>query len=70
MPRDAGELATGDWIEETHAPRRRLQVLAIHAKPGRPTPNVELAVDGNPVHRLTLSPYALADGSRFKRIRA
>lgn len=69
MPRDVDPLSPGDWVEETRLPRRRLQVLAIHHKPGHPVANVEMAVEGNNVHRLSLSLPAVMDGSRFKRIR-
>ncbi|WP_114395652.1 hypothetical protein [Oleisolibacter albus] len=68
MPRDIGALSPGDWIEEKHPPRRRLQVMAIHSRVGHPTPNVELAVDGNPVDRLSLSLYAVNDQARFRKM--
>jgi len=68
MPRDGDTLAPGDWVEEVQPPRRKLRVLAVHRKPGQPAPNVEMAVEGNPVNRLTLSIYAVTDSSRFKRI--
>lgn len=69
MPRDVDPLSPGDWVEETRTPRRRLQVLAIHSKPGHPVANVEMAIDGSPVNRLSLSLQAVTDSSRFKRIR-
>lgn len=68
MPRDKDVLTPGDWVEEIGAPRRRLLVMAIHRKPGHATANVELAIDGNPVDRIALSLYALADAARFRRL--
>jgi len=68
MPRDAGTITPGEWIEEIRPPRRRMQVMAIHQKPGFAAPNVELAIEGNPVDRLTLSLFALGDNARFRRL--
>ncbi|MFM2043623.1 MAG: hypothetical protein RLY86_2199 [Pseudomonadota bacterium] len=69
MPRDAETLTPGEWLEEMRPPRRRMQILALHRKPGQPVANVELAIEGNPVDRLTLSQLAIADTSRFRRMR-
>jgi len=69
MPRDTNPLVPGDWVQENKAPHRRMQVIAIHTKPGHPAPNVEMAVAGNPVDRLSLSIHVLTDPDRFKRLR-
>jgi hypothetical protein len=68
MARDLIDFSAGEWLEEIQPPRRRLQIFAIHVKPGKLTTNVELAVAGNPVDRISLSIHAIADGSRFRRI--
>lgn len=68
MARDVAELMAGDWLEEKKPQKRRFQVLAIHHKPGHPAPNVELAIDGNAVDRVTLSLFAVTDPSRFRRV--
>lgn len=69
MARDVVDFSPGEWVEELQPPKRRLQIMAVHAKPGVKAPNVELAVDGNPVHRISLSIFALADIHRFRRVR-
>ena len=68
MAREVAELMAGDWVEETKPQKRRLQVLAIHHKPGHPAPNVELAINGNAADRVTLSLFAVTDPSRFRRV--
>lgn len=68
MARDSADFLAGDWIEEIKPQKRRFQILAIHHKPGHPAPNVELAIDGNAADRLTLSLFAVADSSRFRRL--
>ena len=69
MAREVIDFSPGEWVEELTPPKRRFQILAVHNKPGQRTPNVELAIDGNPVHRLSLSIFALADHQRFRRVR-
>ncbi|AUN33050.1 hypothetical protein IP70_21375 [alpha proteobacterium AAP38] len=69
MAREVIDFSPGEWVEELTPPKRRFQIMAVHSKPGTPAPNVELAVDGNPVHRLSLSIFALADMHRFRRVR-
>ncbi len=68
MGREVPELLAGDWVEETKPQKRRFQILAIHHKPGHPAPNVELAIEGNAADRITLSLFAVADASRFRRL--
>ncbi|WP_282183185.1 hypothetical protein [Niveispirillum sp. SYP-B3756] len=43
--------------------------MAIHARPGIKAANVELAIAGNVVDRLSLSIFALSDVNRFRRLR-
>lgn len=69
MAREVIDFSPGEWVEELTPPKRRFQIMAVHSKPGTPAANVELAVDGNPVHRLSLSIFALADMHRFRRVR-
>jgi hypothetical protein len=69
MARDFVDFAPGEWVEELLPPRRRLQVMAIHARPGIKAANVELAIAGNVVDRLSLSIFALSDANRFRRLR-
>jgi len=69
MARDVIDFSPGEWVEEIQPPKRRFQIMAVHAKPGVRTPNVELAINGNPVHRISLSIVALADMHRFRRVR-
>lgn len=69
MAREVIDFSPGEWVEELMPPKRRFQIMAVHAKPGTRAPNVELAIDGNPVHRLSLSIFALADLQRFRRVR-
>lgn len=69
MARDFVDFAPGEWVEELQPPRRRLQVMAIHARPGIKAANVELAIAGNVVDRLSLSIFALSDINRFRRLR-
>jgi len=69
MARDIADFAPGEWVEELQPPRRRMQVMAVHAKPGIKAANVELAIAGNVVDRLSLSIFALSDANRFRRLR-
>ncbi|MDG5497979.1 hypothetical protein [Niveispirillum sp. BGYR6] len=69
MARDFTDFAPGEWVEELQPPRRRLQIMAIHARPGIKAANVELAIAGNVVDRLSLSIFALSDANRFRRLR-
>lgn len=69
MAREINDFTAGEWVEELQPPRRRLQIMAVHVKAGVRTPNVELAVAGNPVDRISLSIFALGDPLRFRRVR-
>jgi hypothetical protein len=69
MARDIADFAPGEWVEELQPPRRRMQVMAVHIKPGLKAANVELAIAGNVVDRLSLSIFALSDANRFRRLR-
>jgi hypothetical protein len=69
MTRDIADFAPGEWVEELQPPRRRMQVMAVHSRPGVKAANVELAIAGNVVDRLSLSIFALSDGNRFRRLR-
>lgn len=69
MARELVDLSPGEWVEELQPPRRRFQIMAIHTKPGLRTANVELAIAGNVVDRLSLSISALSDSNRFRRLR-
>lgn len=69
MSRDFFDLSPGEWVEELQPPRRRMQILAIHTRPGAKAANVEMAIAGNNVDRISLSIFALSDTARFRRLR-